>query len=79
MKSEMEYMCDEPPEFTTTKTRMMAAIRRKTDNVEAIVQRIAENIDKQNSKSNTWRDGFLRGIKQFITVVDPEWKDSKKR
>lgn len=74
-KSEMEYMCEEPEGFTTTKTRMMAALRRKTDNVEGMVRLVAESIEDMKRRfddtaplitethaNSKKADGFLHGL-----------------
>lgn len=53
-RSELEMMadCDEQGPYTT-KTRMIAALRRRTDNVEDIVKKIAMMIDDREMDMRT--------------------------
>lgn len=91
-KTEVDYFLDcgdTPPNIhvTTSQRIDMAAaaaaykvaegVRDGWRNVEAKVAEVAEKIDKQNGQSSTWRAGLLRGLKQFIQHVDPEY--GKKR
>lgn len=92
MKSEIMQALDNDDEedsrFTTTKTRMIAALRRKTDNVEEIVRRIAEQYDLTHaevkeihgkvSKSASVLQSFANWLKFGGSEMDKQYPSKKK-
>ena len=88
MKSEMEQMLEEQPWWATTKTRTIAAIRRKTDNVEEIVKKIADSIDKnaqaveridKNTEDMPWLSRFVANFfKATATEAEKKYPSRRK-